>query len=54
MSVAIHEAIDKANGVVFRCKLSGSTAGQWLEVLAWMLERAMCPRSAAADHIAVC
>ena len=43
MSVAIHEAIDKADGVVFRCTLSGSAADRWLEVPAWMFERAMCP-----------
>ncbi|OPH81361.1 hypothetical protein [Nitrobacter vulgaris] len=42
MSVAIHEAIDKADGVVFRCTLSGSAADRWLEVPAWF-ERAMCP-----------
>jgi hypothetical protein len=54
MWVAIHEAIDKADGVVFRCTLSGSAAERWLEVPAWMFERAMCPRSAAADHIAFC
>jgi hypothetical protein len=30
--VAVHEAIEKANGVVFRCTLSGSGADRWLEV----------------------
>ncbi len=43
MRVAIHEAVDKADGVVFRCTLSGSAADRWLEVPAWMFERAMCP-----------
>jgi hypothetical protein len=37
--VAIHEAIEKADGVVFRCTLSGSDADRWLEVPAWMFER---------------
>jgi hypothetical protein len=37
--VAIHEAIAKADGVVFRCTLSGSAADRWLEVPAWMFDR---------------
>jgi hypothetical protein len=41
--VAIHEAIAKAGGVVFRCTLSGSAADRWLEVPAWMFDRAACP-----------
>jgi hypothetical protein len=53
MRVAIHEAIDKADGVVFRCSLSGSGADRWLEVPAWMFDRARC-RFAAADRIAFC
>ena len=43
LQVAIHEAIEEADGVVFRCTLSGSDADRWLEVLAWMFERAACP-----------
>ena len=43
MRVAIHEAVDKADGVVFRCTLSGSVADRWLEVPAWMFDRAICP-----------
>jgi hypothetical protein len=39
LQVAIHEAIEKADGVVFRCTLSGSDADRWLEVPAWMFER---------------
>jgi len=41
--VAVHEAIEKADGVVFRCTLSGCDADRWLEVPAWMFERAGCP-----------
>jgi hypothetical protein len=41
--VPVHEAIEKADGVVFRCTLSGSGADRWLEVPAWMFERASCP-----------
>ena len=40
--MAIHEAIDKADGIVFRCTLSGSAADRWLEVPAWMFDRARC------------
>ncbi len=43
VQVAVHEAIEKADGVVFRCTLSGSDADRWLEVPAWMFERASCP-----------
>jgi len=43
MRVAIHEAVEKADGVAFRCTLSGSAADRWLEVPAWMFDRATCP-----------
>jgi hypothetical protein len=39
MRVAIHEAIDKADGIVFRCTLSGSAADLWLDVPAWIDRR---------------
>ena len=42
MRVAIHEAVDKADDVVFRCTLSGSAADRWLEVPAWMFDRVRC------------
>ena len=41
-ALAIHEAVDKADGVVFRCTLSGSAADRLLEVPAWMFDRARC------------
>jgi len=41
--VVIHEAIDKVDGVVFRCTLSGAHADRWLEIPAWMFDRAACP-----------
>jgi hypothetical protein len=34
--VSIHEAVDKIDGVVFRCTLRGSIAGRRLEVPAWI------------------
>ena len=40
--VAVHEAIGRSDGIVFRCSLSGSDAGRWLEVPAWMFERSAC------------
>jgi hypothetical protein len=43
LQVAIHEAVDKADGVVFRCALNGSAADRWLEVPAWMFDRTACP-----------
>jgi hypothetical protein len=43
LQVAIHEAVEKADGVVFRCTMSGSGADRWLEVPAWMFERTACP-----------
>ena len=42
MRVGIHVAVAKADDVVFRCTLSGSAADRWLEVPAWMYDRARC------------
>ncbi len=39
----MHEAIEKADGVVFRCTLSGSEADRGLEIPAWMFDRTVCP-----------
>jgi hypothetical protein len=48
--VCIHEAIDKSDGIVFRCSQSGADADRWLEVPAWMFDRTACSRvRAAAD-----
>jgi len=43
LQVAVNEAVEKADGVVFRCALNGSDADRWLEVPAWMFERASYP-----------
>ena len=43
MQVAIHEVIDKADGAVYRCTLSGSRSDRGLEVPAWMFDRLCCP-----------
>jgi len=36
----VHAAIDKAESVFFRCTMDGSEASPWLEIPAWMFERA--------------
>jgi hypothetical protein len=38
--VHIHEVVEKAGGEVFRCSLSGRATGRWLEIPAWMFDRA--------------
>ena len=43
LQVTIHEALAKPDGLIFRCTVSGSDADRWLEVPAWMFERAACP-----------
>src|SRR5215471_7890278 len=42
--VGIHAAIDKSDGIAFRCSLSGADADRWLEVPAWMFDRPACVR----------
>ena len=54
--MAIHEVVDKADDVVFRCTLSGSAADRWLEVPAWMFDRARCldpPRLTASPFVSM-
>ena len=54
--MAIHGAVDKADGVVFRCTLSGSATDRWLEVPAWMFDRARCldsPRLSASPFVSM-
>src|SRR3954454_8886091 len=43
LQVAVHEAINKPDGVAFRCTLTGSGGDRGLEVPAWMFDRATCP-----------
>src|SRR5258708_1482872 len=38
--VHIHEVVEKAGIEVFRCSLSGQASGRWLEIPAWMFDRA--------------
>ncbi|WP_245518923.1 MULTISPECIES: hypothetical protein [unclassified Mesorhizobium] len=48
-----YEVIEKADREVFRCSLSGHASDRWLEVPAWMFDRAVCTawRIAAAPHV---
>jgi hypothetical protein len=41
-NVFIHKAVDKPDGAVFRCTLDGSEVARWLEIPAWMFDRATC------------
>src|SRR6202790_1765542 len=38
--VDIHEVVEKAGREVFRCSLSGRASARWLEIPAWMFDRA--------------
>src|SRR5580704_10780861 len=38
--VHIHEVVERAGGEVFRCSLSGRASARWLEIPAWMFDRA--------------
>src|SRR5450755_1190804 len=38
--VHIHEVVEKAGREVFRCSLSGRASARWLEIPAWMFDRA--------------
>src|SRR5256886_12846779 len=50
LRVGAHEAIDKSDGIVFRCSLRRSDADRWLEVPSWMFDRSACARvRVAAD-----
>ena len=44
LRVCVHEAIDKSSGSIFRCTLSGSDAGRWVEIPAWMFDRSICAK----------
>jgi hypothetical protein len=48
-----HRVGKKAGGEVFRCSLSGRASGRWLEIPAWMFDRAARAtwRVGAAPHV---
>ena len=41
LRVAVHEAVSRSDGIVFRCTLTGGR-GRRLELPAWMFDRAAC------------
>jgi hypothetical protein len=48
--VAVHEVIERAAGRVVRCRLTEAGSDRWLELPAWMLDRAACvPMRVAAQ-----
>jgi pyruvate flavodoxin/ferredoxin oxidoreductase-like protein len=43
-------AVEKSDGIIFRCNLTGSDTDRWLEIPAWMFDRSACARAhLAAD-----
>ena len=40
--VWVHAVIEKADGVFFRCTLDGTETDRFLEIPAWMFDRAWC------------
>ncbi|MFY9874756.1 MAG: hypothetical protein WAL20_03785, partial [Rhodomicrobium sp.] len=44
--VCVQATIDKSDDVFFRCTLEGSEADRWLEIPAWMFDRAGCAERA--------
>jgi hypothetical protein len=41
--IGVYGVVAKCDGVYFRCAVDGCHADRWLEVPAWMFERASCP-----------
>ena len=44
LRVGVYEAIEKPDGVVFRCALTASDSVRCLEIPAWMFDRSACAR----------
>jgi len=40
--VRVHEAVEKVDGTVLRCSRGGGATERWLELPAWMFDRAAC------------
>jgi hypothetical protein len=48
--VSVHETVEKIDGTVLRCSRDGQARERWLELPAWMFDRAMClPMRIARD-----
>jgi len=52
--VVVHEAVEKLDGTVLHCSREGGSRERWLELPAWMFDRARClPMRIARDpHVA--
>ena len=48
--VLVHETIEKADSVVLRCSRDDGLTGRWLELPAWMFDRAACLLMQVARH----
>ena len=48
LRVGVYEAIEKPDGVVFRCALAASDSVRCLEIPAWMFDRSACARGHVA------
>jgi hypothetical protein len=48
--VLVHETIEKAGSVVLRCSRDDGLTGRWLELPAWMFDRAACLLMQVARH----
>jgi hypothetical protein len=44
LPIAIHEAIDKPDGVLFRSDIVDSDSDRWREIPAWMFDRSACAK----------
>lgn len=42
LAVHVHQAVERAGSIVFRCNLTGSPADRWRDIPAWMFDRAVC------------
>jgi hypothetical protein len=42
MTVHVHQVVDKGLIGTLRCSVDGATSGRWLELPAWMFDRAIC------------
>jgi len=42
LRVGLHKEVERPGGAVFRCDLKASVSDRWLEIPAWMFDRASC------------
>jgi len=49
LTVHVHQTVEKRRSGIVRCSVDGSEAGRWLELPAWMFDRAVCLSTRTAD-----